>query len=68
MEGINADNSTLMELNEVQITTNESITRLQELWRTEVNAPEILPFNMNNKDLVDTVLKLLRDQQVCMTA
>jgi hypothetical protein len=40
---------------------NDSIEKLSDAWRTEVNAPEILPFK---QELVDEMQQLLKNQEV----
>lgn len=40
---------------------NDSIEKLSNAWRTEVNAPEILPFK---HELVDEMQQLLKNQVV----
>ena len=40
---------------------NESITKLSDAWRTEVNAPEILPYN---EELVEEIREMLKKQEV----
>ena len=40
---------------------NLRIVELQDLWRTEANAPEILTYN---EALVSDILQIIKDQQV----
>ena len=40
---------------------NDSIEKLFYAWRTEVNAPDILPFK---QELVDEMQELLKNQEV----
>lgn len=40
---------------------NSSIDSLMNSWRTELNAPEILPYK---KDLVEEIQGILADQEV----
>jgi hypothetical protein len=40
---------------------NESIQQLADAWRTEVNAPEILPYK---KELIAEMQELLKNQEV----
>lgn len=40
---------------------NSSIDSLMNSWRTELNAPEILPYK---KDLVEEIQGILTDQEV----
>jgi hypothetical protein len=42
---------------------NEDITQLNELWRTELHSPEILPFQQH---LFNNIRELLQHQQVDM--
>jgi hypothetical protein len=42
---------------------NESIDMLSNAWRTELNAPEILPYK---EDLVDEFQLLLNNQEVLL--
>lgn len=41
---------------------NDDYLILHSLWKTELNAPELLPYS---PDLVETIKKTLEDQQVC---
>ena len=52
-----------IELDGIQETynLNEFIQTLQSVWRTELNAKEILPYQEN---LVDTIQEMLTTQQV----
>ena len=40
---------------------NDSVERLYTAWRTEVNAPEILPFK---EELVEEMQQVLKNQEV----
>ncbi len=41
---------------------NDQVILLQSLWRTELNAPEILPFQ---QETVESIKETLEAQQVC---
>jgi hypothetical protein len=49
-----------MSQGEVDYTINDSLSQLNDAWRTEANAPEILPYK---EELVDEIRKQLEDQQ-----
>ena len=45
----------------IAASVNESIGILTDAWRTEANAPEILPYQ---EELVEEMQELLKNQQV----
>lgn len=48
-------------ISQTENDVNENVSRLQVVWRTEVNCPEIMPYQ---KELVKEIQYLLNEQQV----